>query len=79
MRLFLTSLAFGLAGFVLVPLAVFVVGLLLAYLLDPRCGTPGDSGGCEMGMASLAFTLAIPGALGGIALAVTRHLRRRRG
>lgn len=78
MRLVLSSLFFALAGLLAVPPLVFFLGLALAYAFDPRCGTPGDSGGCEMGLASIAAASAIPGALAGIATALVRHFRRQR-
>ena len=57
------SLLMGLVGLVATPIVVFFVVLTLAHLLDSRCGTPGDSGGCEMGSASIALASAIPGAI----------------
>lgn len=57
------SLLMGLVGLVATPIVVFFVVLVLAHLLDSRCGTPGDSGGCEMGSASIAIASAIPGAI----------------
>jgi hypothetical protein len=51
--------------------------MALVYHFSPECGTPGDSGGCEMGMA-VAIILSAPiGALAGffIALAVATSRR----
>ena len=46
----------------------------IAERFDPVCGTPGDSGGCEMGLA--ADTMAvIPGILLGILVGVVLGLR----
>ena len=58
--------------------AAGIVGLVLAYSLDSRCGTPGDSGGCEMGIASLAIASALPGLAMGVAFALYRHFRGKR-
>ncbi len=69
---------FGLLGFVVTPLVVGITSLALAYGLDSRCGTPGDSGGCEMGIASVAIASALPGLAIGVALAVYRHFRKAR-
>lgn len=52
----------GLLGLVFAPLAVFAI-LLVFYAVDPRCGTPGDGGGCEMQVASLTMMSPIPGAV----------------
>lgn len=76
--LILKVLGFGLLGFVVTPFVVGIVGLVLAYSLDSRCGTPGDSGGCEMGIASLAIASALPGLAMGVAFALYRHFRGKR-
>ena len=44
----------------------FFGSLALFYGLDPRCGAPGDSGGCEMSAGVIAFVAVIPGVLIGI-------------
>ena len=69
---------FGLLGFVVTPIVVGITVLVLAYSLDSRCGTPGDSGGCEMGVASLAIASALPGMAIGVAFALYRHFRKKR-
>jgi len=74
----LKILGFGLLGFVVTPVVVGIVGLVLAYSLDSRCGTPGDSGGCEMGIASLAIASALPGLAAGVGFALYLHFRRKR-
>ncbi len=76
-RLVWQALAFGLAGMIAVPAALFFIVLIAAYTFDSRCGTPGDSGGCEMGAASIAIFSSLPGLAAGVALAVVLHLRRR--
>ncbi len=78
LRLAVKSLVFGLIGFIAVPILVFFLVLILGHLFDPRCGTPGDSGGCEMGAATAGFAAAIPGFAIGVAIALVRGLRYRR-
>lgn len=70
------AVRFGALGFVLTPFAVFFGGLFLAYALDDRCGTPGDSGGCEMGVASLAMASSVVGLALGIAVGIMLARRR---
>ena len=77
LRLFVRSCAFGLAGMIVVPVAVFFIVLTAAHLLDPRCGTPGDSGGCEMGAAGLAIFSMLPGLAIGVAFALFQNFRNR--
>jgi hypothetical protein len=72
------SVLFGLIGVIVTPIVVFFAVLIAAHLLDPRCGTPGDSGGCEMGAAVIAFASAGPGLAIGVALALWRHYRKQR-
>jgi hypothetical protein len=71
-------LGFGLLGLIVTPIVVGITGLVLAYSLDSRCGTPGDSGGCEMGIASLAIASALPGLAIGVAFALYRYFRKKR-
>lgn len=71
------SLGMALVGLVLTPVAVFLLVLALAHLFDPRCGTPGDSGGCEMGAFSLAVMAAPVGAIGAFVLSLVLGLRSR--
>jgi len=77
LRLFVRSFAFGLAGMIVVPVAMFFIVLTAAHLLDPRCGTPGDSGGCEMGAAGIAIFSMLPGLAIGIAFALIQGYRNR--
>ena len=74
----LRILGFGLLGLIVTPIVVGITGLVLAYSVDSRCGTPGDSGGCEMGIASLAIASALPGLAIGVAFALYRHFRKKR-
>lgn len=69
---------FGLLGLVVTPIVVTIAVLTLAHLFDPRCGTPGDSGGCEMGAASMGIFSALPGLAIGVAFALYRHFRNKR-
>lgn len=77
LRLAGKALAFGLVGVIVTPIVVFFGVLLAAHLLDPRCGTPGDSGGCEMGAASIAIMSALPGLAAGIVLVLIQGYRKR--
>jgi hypothetical protein len=61
-------------GAIMVPIAVFVV-VLIAERFDPVCGTPGDSGGCEMGLAADTMMAVIPGILLGIVVGGVLGLR----
>lgn len=70
-------IGFGLVGFIVTPIVVGIAGLALAYSVDSRCGTPGDSGGCEMGIASIAIASALPGLAIGVAFALYRHFRKK--
>ena len=78
LRLLGMSVLFGLIGVIVLPIVVFFTVLIAAYALDPRCGTPGDSGGCEMGAAVMGFASAGPGLAIGVALALWRHYRQLR-
>jgi prepilin signal peptidase PulO-like enzyme (type II secretory pathway) len=69
---------FGLLGMIVTPILVVIIVLTLAYQFDPHCGRPGDSGGCEMGAASLGFASALPGLAIGVAFALYRHFRKKR-
>jgi hypothetical protein len=63
----------GLAVAIGIPAVVFV-GILIANTLDPQCGTPGDSGGCEMGLASGTITAVVIGLVLGIVVAIATSL-----
>ena len=47
----------------------FVIVLVLNQF-NPACGTPADSGGCEMGLVSIPIQSIVPGAFIGIAIGV---------
>jgi hypothetical protein len=71
-------LGFGLLGLIVTPIVVTITVLTLAHLFDPGCGTPGDSGGCEMGAVSIGVMSALPGLAIGVAFALYRHFRNKR-
>lgn len=77
LRLIVRIFAFGLAGLIVTPVAMFFIVLIAAHTFDSRCGTPGDSGGCEMGAASIAIFSALPGLAIGVAFALIQGYRNR--
>jgi hypothetical protein len=77
LRIVLKSAAYGLVGLIVTPIVVSIVVLIAAHLLDPRCGTPGDSGGCEMGAVGIGMLSALPGLAIGVAFALLQTYRRR--
>ena len=64
------------AGFVLGGLLGAAVGIM-NVVLNPACGSPGDSGGCAMGIPAITIGAAMLGAAAGGVLAVLRTARRR--
>jgi copper chaperone CopZ len=76
-RLFGRALLWGLAWFLFSPLVVFVVTFVVATF-DPVCGTPGDSGGCEMGVVSISASAAPIGGMLAFAITLIRGLVRMR-
>lgn len=48
------------------------------YLADKACGTPGDSGGCEMGFGVMVIMSPLIGAPVGFAIGVVRAVLRAR-
>ncbi len=78
LRLIVNSLVYGLIGLVTVPILTGVFALSMGYIFDPRCGTPGDSGGCEMGAAAAAIAMALPGFVIGVGIALFRAWRQRK-
>ncbi|TCR66290.1 hypothetical protein [Bosea sp. BK604] len=67
----------GLWGLLLGPLfaLLFVIGLMI---FDPVCGSPGDSGGCAMGLVTAPIAIALPSFVLGAAIGLARELWRRR-
>jgi hypothetical protein len=70
-------LAYGLIGLLATPIVVGFAVLAVAHLLESRCGTPGDSGGCEMGVAAIAIASAPPGMAIGLRLPPFQAYRKR--
>jgi hypothetical protein len=70
----------GIAAAIVVPAFVFVA-ILIANANNPNCGTPGDSGGCEMGLASGTIAAVFVGLMLGasiaVAAAIAGRIRRR--
>jgi hypothetical protein len=79
LKLCLSALLFGLLGSVVVPVLALFGSLALFHLLVPRCGTPGDSGGCEMSAGVIGVFAVIPGFLIGAAFGIHRARRGKRG
>ncbi|MGE0061388.1 MAG: hypothetical protein AB7T86_04835 [Xanthobacteraceae bacterium] len=46
------------------------------YLADKVCGTPGDSGGCEMGFGVMVIMSPLAGATVGFVVGLVRAFRR---
>jgi hypothetical protein len=59
----------GIATAIAVPAFVFVA-ILIANANNPTCGTPADSGGCEMGLASGTIAAVFIGLTLGASIAV---------
>jgi hypothetical protein len=58
------------------PVAVFSI-VLIANHFNPQCGTPADSGGCEMGLAAGTIVAAVVGIVAGIGVAVAMNVAER--
>ncbi|MFN3658536.1 MAG: hypothetical protein ACK4UO_14905 [Pseudolabrys sp.] len=70
-------IGYTLAGALALPLVALVFAIVI-WALDPRCGTPGDSGGCEMGLGAMVI-MAVPAGAGlGFLIGVWRAVRARR-
>jgi hypothetical protein len=67
----------GIATGIAVPVIVFC-GILIANSMNPRCGTPGDAGGCEMGLASGTISAIVIGLGLGILIGICTAIVRRR-
>jgi hypothetical protein len=63
-------------GALVVPLAV-LVPMIGVYMFDSRCGSPGDSGGCEMGIATVVMSSVPLGALLGLGFGIWRGIKAR--
>jgi hypothetical protein len=75
-RIFGKALLGALIGFFALPILALIVVLILNFF-NSVCGTPGDSGGCEMGLATIVVASAVPGAAIGFIVNLVRGLRRR--
>jgi len=64
------------AGAIALPLAM-LVPMVLVYIFDSRCGSPGDSGGCEMGIATVVMSCVPVGALLGCIFGIWRGVKAR--
>lgn len=76
-RIFGKALLGALIGFIAAPVLVFVLVLILNFF-NKVCGTPGDSGGCEMGLATAVIASALPGAAIGFIVNLVRGIMQRR-
>jgi hypothetical protein len=76
--LIMRSVLAGIGGLIVVPVLTMFVVLAMAYMFDSRCGTPGDSGGCEMGSFAAGVAMALPGFAFGFLLSLIVGLRARR-
>ncbi len=76
-RIFGKAMLGTLIGFFATPIVVFAL-VLVMISFDKVCGTPGDSGGCEMGLFSITVASAIPGAIIGFIVNLVRGLLKRR-
>jgi hypothetical protein len=66
----------GIATAIVVPTFIFVA-ILIANANNPSCGTPADSGGCEMGLASGTITAVFAGLVLGASIAVAAAIAAR--
>jgi hypothetical protein len=69
------ALLWGLLCALIAPLVTFLVVLGLQYF-DQTCGTPGDSGGCAMGLVSATILSIAPGAVVGFLIALVHGIVR---
>lgn len=76
-RIILRAMLWALLGAVAVPIAG-LVPLIGAYMRDSHCGAPGDSGGCEMGIASVTIMLVPVGFVVFFTATLVRGILRRR-
>jgi hypothetical protein len=63
---------FGLLAAVLIPVAIFSA-IAISNHFNPQCGTPADSGGCEMGLAAGTIVAVVIGLVVGIIVAVVMN------
>ena len=72
-----SGLLWAVLGAIILPILAFLF-VLIVNQFDPRCGTPGDSGGCEMGLVVAAVVAILPGAAIGLLLGLLRAWSRAR-
>jgi hypothetical protein len=70
------AIGYLLLGALALPLAV-LVPMIGVYIFDSRCGSPGDSGGCEMGIATVVMSAVPLGAVLGCAFGIWRGVKAR--
>ena len=63
----------GIGIAIAVPVVVFC-GILIANALNPQCGTPADSGGCEMGLAAGTIAAIVIGLASGVIVAIVMNV-----
>jgi hypothetical protein len=68
------AIGYLLLGAVVAPL-LMLAAMIPIYLLDSRCGTPGDSGGCEMSIAVNMMMMVVPGAVTGLIVGLWRGVK----
>lgn len=71
------TLGWTLAGSIVVPLAILLLTLAIVAF-DSKCGGPGDSGGCAMGVASIVMAAVPFGALIGFCYGLWRAVKKHR-
>jgi hypothetical protein len=77
LRLIGGVLGWTFGGALAAPFAALAI-IVPFYLMDKACGTPGDSGGCEMGFGVMVIMSPLVGAPIGFAVGVIRAVLRSR-
>jgi len=72
-----SGLLWAFLGAIVLPILAFTF-VLIVNQFDSRCGTPGDSGGCEMGLLVAAAVAILPGAGIGLVIGLARAWLRAR-
>ena len=76
-RLLTKALLAGLIGLAVGPL-LGLIWVFALMLFDPKCGSPGDSGGCAMGLLTVPVVLALPSFVLFALVSLSRNLWRLR-
>ncbi len=58
-QVFLHAVKMAFVGLLVGPLLALTL-VLAAVMFDPKCGGPGDSGGCAMGIVAAPVMVALP-------------------